>query len=124
KASSLVYTQSLPWRHWVTILASYVEIDPDPIPAGVGGRFNSQGDNIQLSARYGIPLDGKDNRQREMDFGFDWKSNSNELEFGGIPIPVVGNRTEIFQFSLGYKETIQHQRGVTQFDIRGVWSPG
>ena len=120
RASSLVYTHALPWRHWFTVLASYVEIESDVI----NGNFVSSGVNSQLSGRYSIPLRGTSNRQREMDLGFDWKSNGNDLEFGGIPI--VGNAptVEIFQFSLGYKETIQHKSGVSQFDIRGVWSPG
>jgi hemolysin activation/secretion protein len=80
RANSLVYTHTLPWRHWVTVLASYVEIDSDPIPV------------IDLQ-------------------------NSANLQ-------LFGSRVEIFQFSLGYQETIQWNRGVTQFDVRGVWSPG
>lgn len=122
RANSLVYTQSLPWRHWFTVLASYVDIDSAPIPSG-GGFLESEGDNIQLSTRYGIPLDGTANRSREMDFGFDWKSNSNNLEFQSTAL-TTSPRVEIYQFSLGYKETIQGKRGVTQFDIRGFWSPG
>lgn len=128
RANSLVYTQALPWRHWITVLASFVEIDSDPIPAGGGNFLDSDGENTQLSARYGIPLDGKANRQREMDFGFDWKSNGNNLEFTDVlnagNLQLFGSRVEIFQFSLGYQETIQWNRGVTQFDIRGVYSPG
>ncbi|HRQ87418.1 MAG TPA: ShlB/FhaC/HecB family hemolysin secretion/activation protein [Bacteroidia bacterium] len=124
RANSLVYTQALPWRHWFTVLASYVDIKSDPIPIGGGGFLESSGDNVQLSGRYGIPLDGTANRQREMDFGFDWKSNGNDLEFNLIPGAFGNTRVEIFQFSLGYKETIQHKRGVSQFDIRGYWSPG
>lgn len=128
RANSLVYTQELPWRHWFTVLASYVDIDSDPIPVGFGNFLDSGGQNTQLSARYGIPLDGIANRQREMDFGFDWKSNGSNLEFIDVtnagPLQLFGATVEIFQFSLGYRETIQHQRGVTQFDIRGVWSPG
>jgi len=119
-ANSLVYTQALPWRHWFTVLASYVNIESELI----NNNFISSGVNSQLSGRYGIPLDGTSNRQREMDLGFDWKSNGSDLEFGGIPVPGGAPPAEIFQFSLGYKETIQHKRGVTQFDIRGVWSPG
>lgn len=119
-ANSLVYTQALPWRHWFTVLASYVNIESEVI----NNNFISSGVNSQLSGRYGIPLDGTSNRQREMDLGFDWKSNGSDLEFGGIPVPGGAPPAEIFQFSLGYKETIQHKRGVTQFDIRGVWSPG
>jgi hemolysin activation/secretion protein len=128
RASSLVYTHTLPWRHWVTVLASYVDIDSEPIPQGGGNVLGSEGDNVQLSARYGILLDAKANRQREMDFGFDWKSNGNNLEFidldNSANLQLFGSRVEIFQFSLGYQETIQWNRGVTQFDVRGVWSPG
>jgi len=90
----------------------------------INNNFISSGVNSQLSARYGIPLEGTSNRQREMDLGFDWKSNGSDLEFGGVPVPGGAPPAEIFQFSLGYKETIQHKRGVTQFDIRGVLSPG
>jgi hemolysin activation/secretion protein len=39
-------------------------------------------------------------------------------------LQLFGSRVEIFQFSLGYQETFQWNRGVTQFDVRGVWSPG
>jgi len=128
RANSLVYTQALPWRHWLTVLASYVDIDSDPIPVGGGNTLDSDGDNIQLSGRYGIPLGGTANRQREMDFGFDWKSNGNNLEFVDFAnlnnLQLFGSRVEIFQFSIGYQETIQHSRGVSQFDIRGVFSPG
>jgi hemolysin activation/secretion protein len=122
RANSLVYTHALPWRHWMTVLASYVDIDSDPIPIGGGNTLDSSGDNIQLSGRYSIPLDGTTSRQREMDFGFDWKSNGSNLEFGGLP--AGASRVEIFQFSVGYQETIQHSRGVSQFEIRGVFSPG
>lgn len=128
QASSLVYTQALPWRHWVTVLASYVQIDSDPIPVGPGAGLDSDGDNTQLSARYSIPLDGTANRQRELDFGFDWKSNGSNLEFVDSQnignVQLFGTRVEIFQFSLGYNETIQGNRGVTQFDLRGYYSPG
>ena len=127
RGHSLVYTQGLPWRHSLTLLASYVSIDSDPIPVGGGNFLNSAGDNQQLSARYQIPLEGKGNRSREMDFGFDWKSNGSDLEFGGatnVANPINNTRVEIFQFSLGYQETIQHKKGVSQFNIRGVYSPG
>ena len=119
RANSFVYTHALPWRHWMTVLASYVDVESDPFN---GASFS--GDNIQLSGRYSIPLDGTTSRQREMDFGFDWKSNGNNLEFGGLHQSGRAPRVEIFQFSVGYQETIQHSRGVSQFEIRGVFSPG
>ncbi|MEM7699771.1 MAG: POTRA domain-containing protein, partial [Verrucomicrobiota bacterium] len=105
QAVSLVYTQGLPWRHSFTVLASYVAIDSDPIPLGAGAFLDSGGENVQLSARYEIPLRGIENRRRSMDFGFDWKSNGSQLEF--IDTNNVGNiqlfspTVEIFQFSAG-----------------------
>ena len=128
RANSLVYTNALPWRHWVTFFGSFVEIDSDPISQGGGASLDSGGDNLQLSARYGIPLQGKANREREMVFGFDYKSNGSNLEFfdpanAGL-LQFFGATGEIFQFSLAYNEKVQHKRGVTEFDVRGVYSPG
>ncbi len=128
RANSLVYTHALPWRHWVTFFGSFVEIDSDPVNLGGGVTLDSGGDNVQLSARYGIPLQGKANREREMVFGFDYKSNGSNLEFfdpanAGL-LQLFGATAEIFQFSLAYNEKIQHKRGVTEFDVRGVYSPG
>ncbi|NNE93726.1 MAG: ShlB/FhaC/HecB family hemolysin secretion/activation protein [Verrucomicrobiales bacterium] len=120
-AHSLVYTQGLPWRHWLTVLGSHVTVDAD-IPVGDGTFVTSGGKNTQLSMRYGIPLPGKANRRREMDFGFDYKSNNNNLEFGGTD--VFDTTVEIFQLSAGYKLTAQGRKGVTQVDLRGFYSPG
>ncbi len=39
-------------------------------------------------------------------------------------LQLSNTKIEIFQFSLGYRETIQGKKGVTQFDIRGRYSPG
>ena len=129
RASSLIYTRSLPWRHWVTFFGSFVEIDSDPIvQAGPGGTLDSDGNNLQMSARYGIPLQGKANREREMVLGFDFKSNGSNLEFidpdNAGASQLFGSTAEIFQFSIAYNEKIQHKRGVTELDLRGVYSPG
>ena len=93
KAHSVVYTQGLQNRHYLTLLGSYA-----------------------------IPLAGKANRRREIDFGFDYKSNNNNLEFGGAE--VFDTTVEIAQLTAGYKTTIQGRRGVTQIDARGFVSPG
>ncbi len=125
RANSLVYTRSLPWKHSFTVLASFVSVESALIPVAAGAVGTTAGENVQLSARYTIPLSAPASRKREIDFGFDWKSNATNLEFGGAAAGfLAGVPYEIFQFSLGYAETIQHRRGVTQFNIRGVWSPG
>ncbi len=51
RGHSMVYTQNLPWRHWLTVLASYVSVHSDPIALGGGALLNSDGTNTQLSAR-------------------------------------------------------------------------
>ena len=137
---TVVYSRDLPWRHNLTLLASFVDIEGF-IPI-LPNRFPlvTEGFNWQLSLRYNIPLKGKETylceplfgtvqRRRDLDFGFDFKSNENDLEFGGFPIfarqpNIVQNQVEIYQFTMGYKEVWQHPKGASQFDIRGYASPG
>ncbi len=135
---TVVYSHDLPWRHNLTFLASFVDIET-AIPLGGGlPDLGSEGFNWQLSLRYNIPLKQKEwdmcpplfgeiTRRRNLDFGFDFKTNENNLEFGGFPglLPgVLGSTVEIYQFSIGYNESWQHPEGVSQFDIRGIYSPG
>jgi hemolysin activation/secretion protein len=57
-----------------------------------------------------------------LEFGFDYKSSDNNLEFGGFP--VFGVTTEIFQFSAGYDLTLNDRWGLTRIDLQGFYSPG
>ncbi len=140
RGNTVVYSHDLPWRHNLTLLASFVDIDTH-IPTGIPALpfFNSSGFNWQLSARYNIPLKSKETelceplfgnitRQRDLHFGFDFKSNENNLEFGGGLGALIGagldNQVEIYQFTVGYKEIWQHPGGVSQWDIAGFASPG
>ena len=142
RANSVVYSHDLPWRHNLTFLASFVDIDTQfPIgvdPTGVPINLESSGFNWQLSLRYNIPLKGKETeicpplfgtiqRRRDAYLGFDFKSNENDLEFGGTLAQLgnqLGAQTEVYQFTAGYKEIWQHPGGVSQFDIAGFVSPG
>ena len=86
--------------------------------------------NIPLKAKEFYmcpPLFGSVQRRRNMDFGFDFKSNGNDLEFlgtTGLNPGFANPQVEIYQFSIGYNEVWQHPEGVSQFDIRGFYSPG
>ena len=137
---TVVYSRDLPWRHNLTLLASFVDIE-GYIPVGGGlPPLVTTGFNWQLSARYNIPLPGIESqfcepffgsvqRRRDLDFGMDFKSNENDLEFGGFTNPairpgILNNQVEIWQFTTGYKEVWQHNKGASQFDIRGFYSPG
>lgn len=135
---SVVYSQDLPWRHNLTFLASFVDINTEFPVVAFAPPVQSTGLNWQLSARYNIPLRSKDakmpgplfhdfQRDRDLHFGFDFKSNENDLEFGGITAilgDTLNTQTEIYQFSVGYKEVWHHQRAVSQFDVTGYYSPG
>jgi hemolysin activation/secretion protein len=140
RGNTVVYSHDLPWRHNLTLLASFVDIDAH-IPTGIPALpfFNSNGFNWQLSARYNIPLKSKESelcpplfgnitRQRDLNFGFDFKSNENNLEFGGPLGQLLGgalnNQVEIYQFLAEYKEIWQHPNGVSQWDFTGIVSPG
>ncbi|MCB1236486.1 MAG: ShlB/FhaC/HecB family hemolysin secretion/activation protein [Verrucomicrobiae bacterium] len=121
RAHSLVFQGGLPWRHWLTILGSYVTVDAEiPVegadPVLVGGR------NLQFSPRYAIPLNAPAGQVREIEFGFDYKSSNNDLEFGGQS--VFDTTTEIFQFSAGYDITVTDGTGISRVDLQGFYSPG
>lgn len=118
---SLVYQGGLPWRHWLTLLGSYVSVESE-IPSGAGEFLNSGGESLQASARYGIPISAPAGQTREFTLGFDFKSSNNNLIFGGLG--VFDTTTEIFQFMAGYNMMFSDRTGVTRFDIRGFYSPG
>lgn len=142
RGHSVVYSKDLPWRHNFTLLGSFVDIN-GLIPVGAPlPPLETSGFNWQLSARYNVPLKGKETylceplfgtiqRRRDLTFGFDFKSNENNLEFGGF-LPGVGgflptileNQVEIYQFMAAYKEVWQHPKGVSQLDVAGFFSPG
>lgn len=121
KGHSLVYQGGLPWRHWLTVLGSYVTVDAD-IPVGDGTFVTSGGESTQGSLRYGIPLSAPGGQVREVQFGFDYKSSNNNLEFGGDDVFDV--TTEIFQFMAGTDWMFSDRLGITQIDLRGFYSPG
>ncbi|MCB1079258.1 MAG: ShlB/FhaC/HecB family hemolysin secretion/activation protein, partial [Verrucomicrobiae bacterium] len=118
---SLVYQGALPWRHWLTLLGSYVSVDAE-IPVGDGTFVKSGGESSQASLRYAIPLNAPGGQVREVQMGFDYKSSNNNLEFGGADVFDV--TTEIFQFMAGYDMSLSDRMGITSLDLRGFYSPG
>ena len=119
---SVVYSLPLPWRHALTILGAYVDseatVDVDGVPLDISG------ESWQLSSRYAMPIRwwAPENASHELEWGFDFKSSNNNLEFGGDQF--FDATTEILQFSLGYNLLAQHRRGATRLDLTGYYSPG
>ncbi len=118
---SLVYGVPLKWRHYMTLLAAYVDtnatIDAGGVPLETGGA------SWQLSPRYTIPLRrAPEKMNHEIEFGFDFKSSNNNLEFGGAEFFDV--TTHIYQWSMGYNALRQWKSGATRLDLTGYLSPG
>ncbi len=119
---SLVYSLPLPWRHYATFLGAYVKsdatVDVDGTPLDISG------ESWQLSSRYAMPIRFwvPENWNHELEFGFDFKSSNNDLEFGGDEF--FDATTHIYQFSMGYNVLQQDKRGATKFDLTGYMSPG
>jgi hemolysin activation/secretion protein len=117
KAHSLTYTQPLPWRHTLTLIASYVTTHADvPQP------FDLKGINWQTSARYEIPLPRFGSYREALDAGFDFKRADNNLAFGGQS--VFGGKVDTVQWSLGYDASLQDSEGGTTLRATVFYSPG
>lgn len=121
RGHSLVYTGPNRLNHYVTLLASYVDqnatIPVQDTLLAVGG------ENYQFSGRYAVPLSWAPLGQtHEMQFGFDFKSSNNNLEFGSDE--VFDTTTQIYQISAGYNILASDASGVTKVDITGYLSPG
>jgi hemolysin activation/secretion protein len=118
---SVVYSAPLPWRHYMTLLGAYVDtdatIDVGGVPLATGGS------SWQLSPRYTIPLRrAPENMTHEIEFGFDFKSSNNNLEFNDLSFFDV--TTHIYQWSMGYNALRQWKTGATRLDLTGYLSPG
>lgn len=118
---SLVYTGPLPWRAWLTLLGSYVNVDAE-IPGPFGIPIKTGGDSTQLSARYSMPIYSPESWVNQLSFGFDYKSSNNNLEFGGEQVFDV--TTEIFQLSAGLNSVVRDKTGSTSINLNVVGAPG
>jgi len=117
-AHSGSYIAPLPWRHTMTLFASYVDITADEEVAGV----EQTGLNYQFSARYAIPLPLLRTYQHEVSIGFDYKHNENELLFGNVSLD--DTETDVGQFALGYSGLQTDSYGRTSIGLQGYFSPG
>lgn len=121
RGHSVVYTGPNRLQHYVTLLASYVDVN-STIPVQ-DTEIAIGGENYQFSGRYAIPLSWAPLGQtHEMQFGFDFKSSNNNLEFGGEE--VFDTTTQIFQISAGYNVLLQDGYGLTKIEATGYYSPG
>jgi hemolysin activation/secretion protein len=116
-AHGLGYVVPLPWRHVLSLSANLANIKSD-----LGAPFDSKGSNLNLSARYDVPLKNQRNYKHGMSAGLDYKRSNNNLLFNLLP--VTNTETDIFQFNLGYNGTLQDSFGQTSLSLNWTHSPG
>lgn len=116
-AHALSYVAPLPWRHTASIHAAYVQTQAE-LPAP----FNLDGETAQISGRYNIPLPGIGKIEHELEFGYDFKYSTSNLEFGVLT--ALATATDIHQFVAGYRMNMRGNKGVTNFSAFTFLSPG
>jgi hemolysin activation/secretion protein len=116
-AHSVNYVAPLPWRDKLVLFGSYSEAVPR-----LGPSLGVTGISGQASIRYDMPLPGIPHLTHELQFGYDFKTSNNNLEFGGISVSSV--TSEVDQFPLEYAATVTDDFGQTAIDDTFYYSPG
>jgi len=122
-AHSVSYIAPLPWRHTLSVYATYVDIDAQLSTGGSNSTtFTTTALNYQGALRYSVPLPILRNYQHEAFAGFDFKHNETDLLFGGNSAQPT--ETEVFQFVAGYNGSHSDPWGRTSAGVQGFYSPG
>ena len=111
------YLIPLPWRDKLVFSGSYAQSVPQ-----LGPDLGLTGINYQLSMRYVLSLPSTSLLVQQIQFGFDFKSSNNNLEFGGTQVSNV--TTYINQFLATYSGTLKDSLGQTTLENNLVFSPG
>lgn len=112
------YVIPLPWRHLLEFYGGYSGIHA----LILGSQMASRGKAWQASMRYTIPLTPKGAYNHEIKWGIDYKSTDVNLVLGAVPI--LGDRTVITQFMLGYYGSIEMSIADLSFEAEGFVAPG
>jgi len=117
-AHSLNLQMPLLWHDELQIFGSYQQAVPV-----LGPSLGLIGINGQASIRYIWRLPNLPHvSHEELQFGYDFKTANNNLQFGGIS--VSNSETEIDQFPVVYNATIVDKFGLTTIINTFVFSPG
>ena len=107
----------LPWHDNLAFFGSYAQSTP-----ALGPDLGLTGINYQMSMRYVWHLPTTGILAQQIQFGFDFKSSNNNLEFGGIQVSNV--TTDIYQFLATYSGALKDSLGQTTVENNLVFSPG
>ncbi|WP_249110556.1 ShlB/FhaC/HecB family hemolysin secretion/activation protein [Neokomagataea anthophila] len=115
----------LPWHDRVQIFGSYSY--EHPRYGAYAAYFNQAGHSGQASIRYihdfpALRLGENITVKQDIQFGYDFKTTDNTLEFGGVR--VFGSNAEVNQFPIVYDAAMTDHYGHTNFSNTLVFSPG
>ena len=114
---SASYVIPLPWRDKLVFFGVYAQAMPE-----LGPDLGLTGINRQLSVRYVMALPTIGVLTQQVQFGFDFKTSNNNLEFGGTQ--VLNVTTDVAQFLATYSGTLKDTLGQTSLENELVFSPG
>jgi hemolysin activation/secretion protein len=114
---SASYVAPLPWHDRLLVFGSYQTARPLVPPI-----FKTEGKSGQVSARYVTFLPRMKGFTHDLQFGYDFKTTDNNLEFAGIQ--VFGVRAEVHQFPIIYDASLVDALGQTSIQNILVISPG
>lgn len=117
QSHSASYVAPLPWHDRLLIFGSYQTARPLVPPI-----FKTEGKSGQVSARYVTFLPRMKRFTHDLQFGYDFKTTDNNLEFAGIQ--VFGVRAEVHQFPIIYDASLSDSLGQTSIQNILVVSPG
>lgn len=117
QSHSASYVAPLPWHDRLLVFGSYQTARPLVPPI-----FKTEGKSGQVSARYVTFLPRMKGFTHDLQFGYDFKTTDNNLEFAGIQ--VFGVRAEVHQFPIIYDASLVDALGQTSIQNILVISPG
>lgn len=116
-AHSASYFVPLPWRHKLTLQASYIDSN-----ATLTTPFTQAGKTYQAYVEYAVPMETAGDLRYDLYGGLEWKRQEVEVSFSGTP--VTNTKLDIAQLIGGVRGTVLDPYGETGFDLRVVASPG
>ncbi|HEY3936293.1 MAG TPA: ShlB/FhaC/HecB family hemolysin secretion/activation protein [Bryobacteraceae bacterium] len=116
-SNTLIWTMPLRAHDSLSIFGSYQKSVPN-----IGASFGLIGKSGQASIRYNLGLHRTSRFNQALQFGYDFKTTNNNLDFGGAE--VSRNSAEIDQFPVAYTANRTDALGTSSFTTSLTFSPG
>jgi hemolysin activation/secretion protein len=114
---SLIWSMPLRSYDSLSIFGNYQQSIPN-----VGTSFGFVGKSGQASIRYSLGLHRTNRFNHTLQFGYDFKTTNNNLDFGGTR--VSANSSEIDQFPVAYAANLTDSLGTSALTTTVIFSPG